>query len=36
VAAEGAPEPDLVLVQARLAFALLVAFFNQPPLMPVK
>ena len=32
VAVEGAPQPDLVLVQARLAFSLLVAFFCGPSL----
>jgi hypothetical protein len=30
------PQPDLVAVEAGLPFALLVAFFNRPPLMPMK
>jgi hypothetical protein len=30
------PEPDLMAVQAGLAFCLLMTFFNRPLLMPVK
>jgi hypothetical protein len=36
VPVEGLPGPDLVLVEADLAFSLLEAFFNRPLLMPVK
>lgn len=36
VPVEGLSGPHLVLVQARLPLALLVAFFNRPPLMPLK